>query len=60
MWDDRYELVDKRVYCDMPQMKIPFWEGASLEWGKQYALEGSSWRAVMDTQRGRGVMRCSS
>ena len=37
--DDRYELVDKRVYAHASE-KIPFWEGASLEWGKQYALEG--------------------
>ena len=34
---DRYELVGKRVYAH-GQEDIPFWEGASLEWGKQYAL----------------------
>ena len=39
MWDDRYELVDKRVYAHASE-EIPFWEGASLKWGKQYALEG--------------------
>ena len=33
----RYELADKRVYVHA-QAAIPFWEGASLEWGKQYAL----------------------
>ncbi len=37
--DDRYELVDKRVYAHASE-KIPFWEGAGIEWGKQYALEG--------------------
>ena len=35
----RYELVDKRVYCHASE-EILFWEGASVEWGKQYALEG--------------------
>ena len=34
----RYELVGKRVYAH-GQESIPFWEGASLEWGKQYALD---------------------
>ena len=34
----RYELVGKRVYAHA-QESIPFWEGASLEWGKQYALD---------------------
>ena len=38
-WDDRYELVDKRVYCHASE-RIPFWEGASLEWDRQYALDG--------------------
>ena len=33
----RYVLVGKRVYAHA-QEAIPFWEGASLEWGKQYAL----------------------
>ena len=37
--DDRYELVDKRVYAHASE-KIPFWEGACIEWGKQYTLEG--------------------
>lgn len=36
--ENRYGLVDKRVYCHASDT-IPFWEGASLEWGKQYALE---------------------
>ena len=36
--DNRYELVGKRVYGHASE-SIPFWEGASLEWGKQYALE---------------------
>ena len=38
---ERYELADKRVYTHSSE-RIPFWEGASLEWGKQYALEGVS------------------
>lgn len=38
---ERYELADKRVYCHSSE-RIPFWEGASLEWGKQYSLEGVS------------------
>ena len=29
------------VCMHMPQRSIPFWEGASLEWGKQYALDRS-------------------
>ena len=37
--DDRYELVDKRVYAHASE-EIPFWEGAGIEWGKQYALDG--------------------
>ena len=37
--DDRYELVDKRVYCHASD-EMAFWEGASLEWSKQYAMEG--------------------
>ena len=36
--EDRYELVDKRVYVHGDDA-IPFWEGASLEWAKQYALD---------------------
>ena len=36
--EDRYELVDKRVYCHA-EGEMPFWEGASLEWAKQYALD---------------------
>ena len=35
---ERYELVDKRVYAHASQ-EMSFWEGASLEWGKQYALD---------------------
>ena len=37
--EGRYELVDKRVYCHASD-EMAFWEGASLEWGKQYALDG--------------------
>ena len=37
--DERYELVDKRVYVHASE-KIPFWEGAGIEWGRQYALDG--------------------
>lgn len=36
--EDRYELVGKRVYAHGDDT-IPFWEGASLEWAKQYALD---------------------
>ena len=36
--EDRYELVDKRVYAHGDD-SIPFWEGVSMEWGKQYALD---------------------
>ena len=36
---DRHELVDKRVYAHASE-EMPFCEGASLEWGKQYMLEG--------------------
>lgn len=35
---DRYALVGKRVYAHGDDA-IPFWEGASLEWSKQYALD---------------------
>lgn len=35
--NDRYELVDKRVYCHGSD-RMSFWEGASLEWAKQYDL----------------------
>jgi hypothetical protein len=34
----RYQLVNKRVYCQGSE-GIPFWEGASLEWDKQWDLE---------------------
>ena len=34
----RYELEGKRVYAHGNE-SIPFWEGASLEWGKQYAMD---------------------
>ena len=37
--EDRYELVGKRVYCQASE-QMAFWEGASMEWGKQYALDG--------------------
>ena len=37
MGENRYGLVYKRVYCHASDT-MPFWEGASLEWGKQYAL----------------------
>ena len=36
--EDRYALVGKRVYAHGNDT-IPFWEAASLEWGKQYALD---------------------
>ena len=36
--EDRYELVGKRVYGHASE-QMPFWEGASLEWGEQYALD---------------------
>ena len=36
--ENRYGLMHKRVYCHASDT-MPFWEGASLEWGKQYALE---------------------
>ena len=36
--EERYELVGKRVYVHGDDT-IPFWEGASLEWSKQYALD---------------------
>ena len=42
---ERYELVDKRVYCHASE-DMPFWEGASLEWAKQYALDGVRWFVV--------------
>ena len=58
--EDRYELVGKRVYAHGDDA-IPFWEGASLEWAKQYALDrvklfrGGRRRSQLDTQRSRGV-----
>ena len=36
--EDRYELVGKRVYAHGDDA-VPFWEGASLEWAKHYALD---------------------
>ena len=42
------EYVDsrvQRVYAH-GQESIPFWEGASLEWGKQYALDAVKWFVV--------------
>ena len=35
---DRYELVGKRVYTHGDDA-VPFWEGASMEWAKKYALD---------------------
>ena len=35
---DRYELVGKRVYMHGDDL-IPFWEGASPQWARQYALD---------------------
>jgi hypothetical protein len=50
--DVRYELIGKRVYCQANE-KIPFWEGASLEWSRKWDLsypreiiiggDGASW-----------------
>jgi hypothetical protein len=34
---DRYALINKRVYCQAHE-KIPFWEGASLEWSRVWDL----------------------
>jgi hypothetical protein len=34
---ERYALVGKRVYCQA-NPRIPFWEGASVEWAKAYDL----------------------
>lgn len=34
---ERYKLVGKRVYCQGNE-KIPFWEGAGLEWAKVWDL----------------------
>ena len=38
MDEDRHELVGKRVYTH-GDAAIAFWEGASLEWAKRYALD---------------------
>jgi len=35
--EERYRLVNKRVYCQASE-EIPFWEGASLEWSKKWDL----------------------
>jgi len=35
--EERYKLIGKRVYCQANE-KIPFWEGASLEWAKVWDL----------------------
>ncbi len=35
--DERYELVDKRVYCH-GDSDIPFWDGASLQWNKHWDM----------------------
>lgn len=50
--EERYALVDKRVYCQANE-EIPFWEGASLEWARKWDLsylkeiiiggDGASW-----------------
>jgi hypothetical protein len=34
---ERYQTVNKRVYCQASE-EIPFWEGAGLEWAKQWDL----------------------
>jgi hypothetical protein len=35
--EERYRLVNKRVYCHA-NSRVPFWEGAALEWAKGYDL----------------------
>ena len=35
--EERYRLVNKRAYCHANE-KIPFWEGASLEWSRIWDL----------------------
>jgi hypothetical protein len=35
--EERYALINKRVYCQGNE-KIPFWEGASLEWSRVWDL----------------------
>jgi len=35
--EDRYALINKKVYCQGNE-KIPFWEGASLEWSRVWDL----------------------
>ena len=35
--EERYALVNKRVYCQASE-KMPFWEGASLEWSRVWDL----------------------
>ncbi len=35
--EERYRLVNKKVYCHANE-NIPFWEGASLEWSRQWDL----------------------
>ncbi len=35
--EERYRLVNKRVYCQANE-EIPFWEGAGLEWAKKWDL----------------------
>jgi hypothetical protein len=49
---ERYRLINKKVYCQADD-KIPFWEGASLEWSRHWDLghlekiviggDGASW-----------------
>ncbi len=38
--DERYELVNKRVYChsNHSNSDIPFWDGASLQWNKYWDM----------------------
>ena len=50
--EERYALVNKRVYCQGNE-RIPFWEGASLEWSRVWDFssikemviggDGASW-----------------
>jgi hypothetical protein len=63
---DRYRLVGKRVYCHANE-NIPFWEGASLEWAKQYDLanvetvivggDGANWVEAGTGEFARSVLQ---
>lgn len=44
--EGRYELVDKRVYAHGAPPDVSFWEGASLEWGRRFALGEVEWFVV--------------